>query len=694
MHKKFLTIIALGAIITGCAAEQEARVGEDGKTYGTTEGTFRGRWWSYAERGSSYLSGKMYAEAKKDLLKALDGRSTDSWRARTYGLHFVEYFPNRELGVVEFHLGNLEAAEAALKDSLEAVDTERAHYYLDLVRRAQIAKGSISDTTEPELNTTLEPGRILASRELDFEVDTTDDVGVAELTVNGEEVYQRGASEANEKLAAKEEVILNEGTHKIEVAARDLSEKVVKKEVEVVVDLTGPTIGVFSPIEPTVTEHGTVVLEGATVDKHGVVSVAVDQGLVAESPGSKKLPFDTELPLAAGENTFVVAARDVAGNETRSAIKVFQGDPDSAEAKLWLLKQKYPERMKLASAGLPVMNLTFGVDEPAPGEIRLKSPQADRPYRHNRTLRVSGEVVTQTKVTSLKINGEPFDELTGAPKESFNRRLPIDATDDGNTQVAVNIEATDENGKVYTQDFNVDVRPVELNTKESRMPVAVLAFAGSNVDTSVTDYLRLTTEAQVLGEGRFRVVDRTRLQDVLTEQQLAAALADPDEALTLGKLTNAYVFIVADVFTHDQAGLEIKARAIDAETSDLIATLDAFVDDKEDRAKVEAACRGLALQLAERYPRLSGEIRSVRGESVLVDWTKEDGVQEGAYFLFVQEQEPWVDEDTGEVLEPGEFVPVGRGKVLSFLSSGVKAQKVDSGEEGVTLEKGMPAITM
>src|SRR5690606_28977526 len=141
-----------------------------------------------------------------------------------------------------------------------------------------------------------------------------------------------------------------------------------------------------------------------------------------------------------------------------------------------------------------------------------------------------------------------------------------------------------ENGKVYTQDFEVDVRPVELNTKESLMPVAVLAFAGTNVDSSVTDYLRLTTEAQVLGEGRFRVVDRTRLQDVLTEQQLAAALADPNEALTLGKLTNAYVFIVADVFPHDQAGLEIKARAIDAETSDLIATLDAFVDDKEDRA--------------------------------------------------------------------------------------------------------------
>lgn len=698
MVKKLLAILVLGAILGSCAAEQAARTGEDGEVYGTTDGTFRGRWWSYAERGSSYLSGKMYNEAKADLLKAIDGRSGDTWRARTYGLHFVEYFPNRELGVVEFHLGNLEAAEAALKTSLETVDTERAHYYLDLVRREQIAKGAVQDSTEPEVNTTIEPGRILASRELTFEVDTTDDVGVAELTVNGEEVYQRGASEANEVMAAKEEIILAEGTHTIEVAAKDLAEKEVKKEVEVVVDLTGPTIGVFSPIEPTVTEQGTVVLEGATVDKHGVVSVAVDQNLVAESGGAKKLPFDSELPLATGENTFVVAARDVAGNETRSAIKVFQGDPNSTAAKLWLYKQRYPERMRIAGMGLPVLNLAFAVDDPAAGEIRLKSPKADQPYRHNRTLRVSGEVVTQTKVTSIKINGEPFDELTGAPKESFNRRLPIDSVEGGATKMAVNIEATDENGTAYTQSFDVDVRPVELNTKESRMPVAILAFAGANVDTSVTDYLRLTTEAQVLEDGRFRVVDRTRLQDVLTEQQLAAALADPNEALSLGKLTNAYVFIVADVFTHDQAGLEIKARAIDAETSDLIATLDAFVDDRDDPAKVTAACRGIATQLASRYPRLSGEVRSVRakaeGAEVLVDWTKEDGIQEGAYFLFVQEQEPWIDEDTGEVLEPGEYVPVSRGKVLSFMSSGVKAQQILSGEEGVTLEQGMPAITM
>ena len=727
MAKKILATLVLGLILGACAGEQSARQGDDGETYGTTDGTFRSTWWGYAERGSSYLAGKFYAEAKADLEKALEGRSEDSWRARTYGLHFVEYFPNRELGIVEFHLGNLEAAEAALKTSLEAVDTERAHYYMDLVRKDKIAKGTVSDTTEPEIAMVIasapateiakpepaqpEPAKpevpaaaaptVISTRELTFEVDTKDDVGVAEVTVNEEKVYQRGATEANEVLAAKKEVLLDEGTHTIQIAAKDLAEKEVKKEVEVTVDLTGPTIGVFSPIEPTVTDHGTVILEGSTVDKNGVVSVAVDQKVVKEAPGDKKVDFNSELPLAAGENTFVLAARDVAGNETRSAIKVFQGDPDSTQAKLWLLKQKHPELLQYASAaGLPLLDLTLSVDDPAAaapaegGEIRLKSPKQDQPYRHNRTLRVSGEVVTQSKVTSLSINGQPVEELTGAPKESFNRRLPIDTSADGESKIAVNIEATDESGKTYTQTFDVDVRPVELNSKESRMPVAVLAFAGANVDAGVTDNLRLTTEAEILAAERFRVVDRTRLQDVLTEQQLSAALADPNEALALGKLTNAFVFLVADVFPHDQAGLEIKARLIDAETSDLIATLDSFVDDKNDTAKVTAACKALSEQLSARYPRLSGEVTSVRGTDVLVNWTKEDEVQEGAYFLFVKEQEPWKDETTGEVLEPGEFVPVGRGRILSFLGSGVKTQQVKTGEEGATVEQGMPAITM
>ncbi|HNT88559.1 MAG TPA: CsgG/HfaB family protein, partial [Candidatus Hydrogenedentes bacterium] len=288
----------------------------------------------------------------------------------------------------------------------------------------------------------------------------------------------------------------------------------------------------------------------------------------------------------------------------------------------------------------------------------------------------------------------------GAPHESFNRRIPIDAPEDetGATTVPLSIVARDETGATVSRDFQVEVRPVMLKSRESRMPVAVLAFAGNGVEPALAELLRVSTEGELVNGDRFRVVDRTRLQDVLTEQQLSAALGDPNQAIQLGKLTPAHVFLVADVFPRDQQGIEVKARVISTETSDVVATLDTFIDNRDDRAKVTAGCAAIVSQLAALFPRLSGELLAVRGQDagaeVLVNWTPEDGVRPGAYMLVVREEEPWVDEDTGEVLAPGEYVEVGRAKVQSVQSSGARARTVEQTQEGRQLEKGMPAITM
>lgn len=693
MGRRIAAVLLLGAVIGACVSDTKSPYVRDGVKYGVTRGVFRGRWWSYFERGSSFMAGGFYKEAVSDYEKALAGRNRDSWRARTYGLHFVEYFPNRELGVARYHLGEYDAAEKLLQRSLEQIDTERGHYYLDLVKKAKIAQGLLEDTSEPEVGVVLPKAEIIASRELSFKIDAKDDVGVAAVKVNGEKLHQRGSKE---QVDFQKEVTLDEGKHEIEVAAVDLADKEVIQKVEVTVDLTGPTIGVFAPIEPTVTPEGTVLLEGATVDKNGVTAVTVDERILSESEGVPRLEFDSELPLGDGENTFILAARDVAGNETRSAIKVFKGNPESPEAKLWLLQQKYPERMKLASANPAAIDLLLSAVSEEGEKIRLKSPDPSRPYRHNRTLRVAGEVVTRTKVAALTINGEPFTDLTGAPKESFNKRIPIDipAGDTSGQRITVAIHAEEEGGAALDKQFEVEVRPVELASRESRMPVAVLAFAGQGLEPAASERLRLTTEAQMIEQNRFRVLDRSRLQDVLNEQQLAAALADPNQAISLGKVTPAQIFVVADVFNYEQKGLELKARVISTETSDLLKTLDVFIDDRENAQAVKQGCDALAAQLAQLFPRLSGEIVSVRDQELLVNWTTEDGVREGAYLLVVQEQAPWIDESTGEVLEPGEFVEVGRAKILTVSPTGSKARTVERKEEGVTFEKGMPAITM
>jgi hypothetical protein len=220
------------------------------------------------------------------------------------------------------------------------------------------------------------------------------------------------------------------------------------------------------------------------------------------------------------------------------------------------------------------------------------------------------------------------------------------------------------------------------------------------VEQPLGEYLRVTTEGQFVAQQRFRVVERTRLQEVLTEQQLSAGLADPNQALALGKVIPAQVFIVADVFPRDEKGVEIKARAISTETSDVIATLDEFAENKDDREALKFKCDSLAAQLAKLFPRLSGEVVDARetagGTEMLLSWTQEDGVRQGTYLLLVHESEPWIDESTGEVLEPGELTPVGRAQITNVSASNTRARvvPVENQQEGVKVEKGMPAITM
>ncbi len=698
--RTLLTCVLLIAVLgigigTGCTADRvDEAYFRDGIAYGVTDGPFRGRWWSYYERGVSFMAGEFYEEAIQDFKVALNGYSRDSWRARTYGLHFTEYFPNREMGIALLQLGQLDDAMVYLLRSIHQVDTERAYYYLDHVKREKIARGELPADTTPQIRTDTEGRLLVAEREFDITIEAEDVVGVSGVEINGRRLYQRGSQES---LHYRESVLLGAGAQSIEVAAVNLADNRSVDNINVIVDLTGPNIGIHSPVMAAVIQDSSMLLEGVVVDQHGIDEIQVDGRVVMAANGETRIPFSASVNLVSGENVFVVSATDRAGNETRSAIRVYQGAPDEPTAQLWQRSQKQEAGLKLADAGTGTLGMLLSATpEDDSAAINLKSPRSDRPYRHNRTLRVSGEVISSESIVTLVINDEPFAELTGAPRESFNKRFPIDVEIE--TEIDVSIRAEDAAGNVMSHDVRVPVRPVDLDTRESRMPVAVLAFSGHGIDTETSEYLRVSTESRIFQQNRFRVLDRIQLQDVLTEQQLASALANPDEAIAIGKLTPAHIFIVTDVFSHGTSGLELKTRVISTETSDLMATLDVFIEDREDNAAILQACENLATQLATSFPRISGEITGVRSrgttQDLLVDLTQEDGVKEGTYLLIVYEEEPWIDEDTGEELAPGEFIEVGRARITGVTPSNVRAQTVEQEQGGTTIEAGLPAITM
>src|SRR5215475_4623361 len=80
-----LSLVALLGL-AGCAVDQGKVYTKDGQAYGVTSSqVWRGRWWNYYERGSSYAAGEFWLEAIADLQEAIKQRDQDQRRSRTYG---------------------------------------------------------------------------------------------------------------------------------------------------------------------------------------------------------------------------------------------------------------------------------------------------------------------------------------------------------------------------------------------------------------------------------------------------------------------------------------------------------------------------------------------------------------------------------------------------------------------------------
>lgn len=109
------------------------------KEYGVVEGTFRGKWWDYYERGLSFAEGGYFKEAIEDLNVAIGKKENDELDARA-GQRFIDYYPNRELGIIYFKLREFDKAKHHLSLSIKECPTPRAEQYLEEIRKGEATK--------------------------------------------------------------------------------------------------------------------------------------------------------------------------------------------------------------------------------------------------------------------------------------------------------------------------------------------------------------------------------------------------------------------------------------------------------------------------------------------------------------------------------------------------------------------------
>lgn len=637
-----ILILACLWAMAGCQPALQAPLYKNGRLYGVTDGIFRHRWWNYYQRGLSFAKGGFYLRAINDLKQAKSQYDQDGRTTRTYGMHFMDYFPNRELGILYLRQGKARKARELLTRSLAQYPSAKARFYLDAARKRILRNQArkygppriVLDGDTSRIRTAADPVR-LSGR-------VTDPAFVSFLSVAGKPVFIDGAKSS---LSFEKGLGLGQGRHAIRIEAGNLLGMRAEKTLWVQVDREGPRVGIQA-ITPSRTGER-VRIRGWLSDESPIQSFAINGQAIALSAGSSA---DFTQTLAMG-SVFEFTATDILGNRTHGS---FSAHPTET-AGSW-------ERLTAAlGSDRPIRLAFFGpADETAPA-IRFRDNPDGRTVYLDR-IHLSGHVCDPGGVAGLTVNGR--DLIARSGRRIFFSHLARLAP--GKNRIR--IQARDRAGNLRAIAITVKrKRPLALRLSQ-RLSLSVLTFEGA-VSPAATSYPQQLVHALV-ARDRFQVVEREKLERILREQKLAAsALSNPQTAIQLGRLAAAHCVILGRII-ETPTGMEVLARMVDTETAEILAAKEVYAE-KADLAGVRRMARIMALKFHQEFPLLGGRVLQRDGPEILSDL----GAGKIALHrrILVFREEPVTDPDSGRSLGADHRI-LGRARVIQVSKNFSRAR--------------------
>ena len=597
-------------MVSGCATGTSKVYEKDGRKYGATAGTFRDRWWNYYERGESYLEGGFYKEAGEDFSQAARMRDKDGRRARTYGMHFVDYFPHRGLGIAYLGLGRAQDAVRELELSLSQEETAKAKFYLNKARKDALSgqgKGSGG------VRIALASPAVTTTNSLSFKVSgkASSSSYVSSIRINGRAIF---LELSDTEVSFERTIELAEGENIIKIEASDLLGGTASTTVTVVADRLGPVIELESPGEQDLVGGGRLTVSGAAYDGSGVVSLTVN-GKRVDARGGPEVSFNESADLPSG-GVVEVTATDRAGNKTTATLS-----PPA------LTGGGYQGRALYAALGGMLAKAPNLTGRPV---ISLKGFSESQDVYYDTAL-VEGSVSGGADIASFTINGEPVISHKGR-KIFFNRIVPLKEGEN-----VVTLLASDTAGHRATLPVRFNRLPLKAHSVGSRMSVSVMPFKlEKQTDAAGVSYDAFVNA--VVGLGRFNLVERAMLEQVLQEQALSQeALVDPATAARLGKVVSAEYVLIGDIH-EDARSVEAFIRLVDTETSEVVVADDVYAEDKGLKGLTELM-EGLAVKLRNGFPLVEGIVLKRDGATVVFDIGSKSGIRKNMGMLIFREGE-------------------------------------------------------
>ncbi|OQX25103.1 MAG: hypothetical protein BWK80_17445, partial [Desulfobacteraceae bacterium IS3] len=361
--------------------EADCVLGSDGTV--EYRGRFRHRWWNYYKRAMCFAEKGCWEQAIKDFEKAIEQRGKDEkdqWGARTYGMRFIDYFPNREMGIAYYYLAKndikkIKIAQAFLELSVSQTPSAKAISYLEehvYAELFKVPKDKLKEVTEEFKQEENLPDFIKFSSNLkdfiqkevkkekpDFDFSEmlklypkdngeflTTDIPVNIVGKITDKNYYISSIEINhitqrenrnypvfllntsddlpkvsKTIPFKKQLSLSHGTNEIEVKVKNITGNVFTEKIKVNLKLTGPLFSFNSDQWHYNKNDNKLNVKGILYDRTGISKLYINNQSVPIPKGLKEISFDDTVMV--NNNIIELTAYDCLGNKIKSLIPLY-----------------------------------------------------------------------------------------------------------------------------------------------------------------------------------------------------------------------------------------------------------------------------------------------------------------------------------------------------------------------------------
>ncbi|GBC59364.1 hypothetical protein DENIS_0303 [Desulfonema ishimotonii] len=583
-------------LVCGCAVNLPPVYEKDGKSYGWTgdmKEYFRDTWYDYYRCGLSYMNGEFYGEAAWAMTESLKRRGENNRRdrrmAKTYGMHFIDYFPFREKGIAYYYQGQYDDARRELERSIASYPSEKAFLYLDRVRK-KIMDAEQRPLSTPILDVEFPSARTDAAglmwtrdEQMPVVMRAEDPQYVSEIRLRGQPVFIEKSAQS---VTAGESLRLEEGKQVVRVTARNLRGGSADRKFEMRVDRTAPVMTVEA-IQPG------VLLQGYLYDASGKLQLFAD-GQPVPVPDGEDVAF--QIPPALCFGGVELVASDPAGNRTRMVVS-----RNMAASRLCLL----------ASNSKSVGNdAAIPGGQPVPAIHLPGWRDGDTVFRENAEIEI--HVRSRNRIAHVTVNGQVIPGRKGHAL-SFVRSVALKM---GSNPVVVVV--TDENGGTAEQTLEIVRKIPEAFQLKHRYGFTVFQFDQSETCNASARIYELFL-SDILARHRFQVgLDRGLISFLSPHSPaMTSESGNTDRAILMGGIYQTRHGVEVAARLVETASSRILA-AIDGYTENILAAVDGYTENTG-QGGPESLSAKLSERLHRRLPMMKGRVVRVDGKTLVVE---------------------------------------------------------------------------